>query len=111
MGVPASGGRPRALNLETRPQDKVQQRTVEPIVELAPVVYILDLLVPQIGPSVPEQVIVQLVPECHVVERVCRVRVPQMVFLLLDVPEIGLVLKEIQKETLEAQHVTQYGET
>ena len=60
-------------------------RTVEQSVEFVPVVPILDLLVLQIEgatdiPAVPEQVIVQHIPEAHVAAPVSRVRVPQMVF-------------------------------
>ena len=54
---------------------------------------ILDAPAPQMGPPIPavlEQVLVQSLPEAHVVEHVARVRVPQMAFPSLDVPQTGL---------------------
>ena len=54
------------------PQERVFRHTAGQIVEFAPVVSRIDVAVPQIGRAleilaVPEQVIVQIVPEPHVV--------------------------------------------
>ena len=46
------GTRPEAL-AESWPQERVQRRTVEQIVDFLPVVQILDVLVPQVGASIP----------------------------------------------------------
>ena len=74
-----------------------------------PAVHIVDLPVPQMEgavdiPPVREQVIVQHIPDAHVADRVSRVRVPQMVFPLVDVPKIDLQV-EIQRT------MSQYGDT
>ena len=59
-------------------------------------------------PAVPEQVIVQRVPEARVVarvvEQVSRIRVPQVIFPLVDVPKISL------QNRIQLQ-ITRYGDT
>ena len=56
--------------------------------EFLPVVQVIDAPVPQMGasiPAVPEQVIIQPLPEARVVEHVARVWVKQVAFPSLDV--------------------------
>ena len=88
----ARGMRPAPLSEVARPHGWVRH-TVEQIVEFVPVVQILDAPVPQVVDSVlavPEQRIVQHLPEACVLEHVARVWVPLMSFPSLDVPTTGL---------------------
>ena len=100
--VPVTGERPAAL-LEPRPQGRVQQHTVEHIINVLPYVQVLDVPVPQLGnqllevfrhldSAVPEQVIdVPKISHDRIRYRLVDrdLRHPQMAEQLVELPTIS----------------------
>ena len=92
MALASRKTRPAPLSEVAGPHDRVQRRTAEQIVKFVPVVQILDAPLPQMEasvPAVPEQVIIQPLPEARVVEHVARVWVGQVAFPSLDVRRLA----------------------
>ena len=104
--VPAArGSRPDGLFDVSGPQERVQRRTMEQIVDCVPVVSLLDVPVPQVVDQleevlkivdnhVPEQVIdVPKITSHDVILQRVVLRVPQMAEQLVDVPVPEKVLQ------------------
>ena len=113
VGEAPAAGRPAPL-LEVRPQERVQQRTVEQIVDLVPLVPLLHDVVPQMV----EQLVDILSPlDFHVAEQVIEVpkiecppraartvlRAPQTVEQLVEVPTIVSFssLQRVMEQTVD----------